>query len=70
LSGNRAVTPHQAIGAGAAPERFGEQRPEVPEIAGYDRSLLVGKRREVDAVRASWQVGALANGDDVVAVFT
>jgi hypothetical protein len=60
---------HQAIGARAAPERFGEQRPEVPEIARCDRSLLVGKRREVDAVSASSQVGALANCD-IVAVFT
>ena len=31
---------------------------------------LVGKRCEVDAGRASSQVGALANCDDVVAVFT
>jgi hypothetical protein len=60
---------HQAIGARAASQRFGEQRPEVPEITRDDRSLLVRKRREVDAVRASSQVGALANYDDVVAVF-
>jgi hypothetical protein len=60
---------HQAIGARAASQRLGEQWSEVPEIARYDRSLLVGKRREVDAVRASSQVGALANFDDVVAVF-
>ena len=61
---------HQAIGARPAPQRFGEQRPEVPEIARYDRSLLVSERGEVDAVRAASQVGALANRDDVVAVFT
>jgi hypothetical protein len=58
---------HQAIGARAAPERLDEQRPEVPEIARYDRSLLVRKRGEVDAIRAPSQVGALADGDDVVA---
>src|SRR5450755_1533192 len=61
---------HQAIGAEAAPQRSGEQRPEVPEIARHDRALLVRKRREVEAVRASSQVGALADCDDVVAVFT
>ena len=60
----------QAIGARAASQRFVEQRAEVPEVARYDRSLLVSKRSEVDAVRASSEVGALANGDDVVAAFT
>jgi len=61
---------HQAIGARAAPERFGEQRPEVPEIARHDRSLFVMKRREVDAISATSKVAALADCDDVVAVFT
>lgn len=61
---------HQARGARAASQRFGEQRPEVPEIARYDRSLLVRKRGEADAVRASSQVAALANCDDIMAVFT
>jgi hypothetical protein len=35
-----------------------------------DHSLFLGKRGEVDTIRTSSQVGALADGDRVVSPFT
>ena len=58
------------FGVRAAAQRLGEQGPEVREVARDDHSLFLGKRGEVDTIRTSSQVGALADGDRVVSPFT
>lgn len=57
----------ESVGLGACPKGLGEQRAEVAEVSGDDRALLVRQRCEVDAVRATLEIRAFADGDNVVA---
>ena len=59
----------QTVGRCAPAQRVRQQGSEVREVAGDDHSLFLGKRGEVDTIRTSSQVGALADGDGVVSSF-
>lgn len=57
---------HESVGPLPPTQRLGKQRSEVPQISRHNRALLVEHRGEVDAVRPSAELRALANGDDIV----
>ena len=57
---------NEAVGLRSRAQRLSQQRPEVAEVPRDDHALLGGQGGEVDAVRPSPEVVALADGDHIV----
>jgi hypothetical protein len=61
---------HEAKRRFATPHRFCQQRPEVSEVAGYDRAALLGARSEMHVVRQANEARLLADSDYIVPTVT